>query len=90
MTKKEYDNRDLQIESRLTGVEEGLKEIKTNHLAHLKEDILDVKTILIGHIKEKTQESQGTRDKIDKILWFLITTAFSLASGLAFLIFKLQ
>ena len=28
--------------------------------------------------------------KIDKILWFLITSFFGLASGLAFIIFQLQ
>ena len=65
MTKKEFNNRDLQIESRLTSVEEGLNEIRTNHLPHID-------------------------SKLDRLLWFLVTTAFALASGLAFLIFKLQ
>lgn len=65
MTKKEYNNRDMQVENRLTRVEESLEEIKTNHLVHLDA-------------------------KIDKILWFLLTSFFGLASGLAFIIFKLQ
>ena len=65
MTKKEYNNRDMQVENRLTRVEESLEEIKTNHLVHLDA-------------------------KIDKVLWFLLTTAFTLASGLAFIIFKLN
>lgn len=65
MAKKEFNNRDLQIESRLTSLEEGLNEIRINHLPHMDA-------------------------KIDKILWFLITSFFGLASGLAFIIFKLQ
>ena len=35
MTRKEYNSRDLQVESRLTKVEESLEEIKTNHLPHM-------------------------------------------------------
>ena len=65
MTKKEYNNRDLQIESRLTSVEQSLDEIKLNHLPHLE-------------------------SKLDRLLWFLVTTAFALASGSAFIIFKIQ
>ena len=65
MTKKEFNNRDVQIESRLTSVEIKLDEALTNHLPHMDA-------------------------KIDKILWFLITSSFGFASGLAFIIFKLQ
>jgi hypothetical protein len=65
MTAKGYNNRDMQVENRLTKVEESLDEIKNNHLVHLDA-------------------------KIDKILWFLITSSFGLASGLAFIIFKIQ
>ena len=76
MTRKEYTNRDLMIEKRLTRLEESLEEIKTNHLAHMDEKIDDYNT--------------KTNNKIDKILWFLITSFFGLASGLAFIIFKMQ
>ena len=65
MTRKEYNNRDIEIENRLTNVEQSLEEIKLNHLPHIE-------------------------SKIDRLLWFLVTTAFALASGSAFIIFKIQ
>ena len=39
--------------------------------------------IIINHLPH-------IESKLDRLLWFLVTTAFALASGFAFIIFKLQ
>jgi hypothetical protein len=36
------DNRNLEIESRLTKLETSLDEVKNNHLAHMARDIKDI------------------------------------------------
>ena len=65
MTRKEYNNRDIQIETRLTSVETKLEELTSNHLPHIEA-------------------------KIDRLLWFIMTSAISMVIGLAYIVIKIQ
>ena len=48
MTHKEFNNRDMAIESRLVSVETKLEEVMTNHLPHLEAKMDKIIWALIG------------------------------------------
>jgi hypothetical protein len=64
MSKKQ--SRDIEIEGRLSRLEESLEEVRTNHLVHLAADI---KTI-DSKIEDYRKEFIG---KIDRGTWLAIT-----------------
>lgn len=77
MTKKEYTNRDIQIESRLTKLEGHISsvkqivlELRDNHLAHLKISLDELNTT---HAKDVSE----LRDDYKKVLWWIIGTGLS-------------
>lgn len=61
MTKK-----DIQLEGRLSRLEEQVREIRENHLAHIAQDIKDLDIKIDGYREE-------FNEKIDRGNWLAIT-----------------